>query len=88
MLKDSITDAINHLYESCAVELTLELIRDSLSEEIIDKESVSDILNEIALEDSEHSVVVEALEIMNDFEIEKSDSLKHKHITDILRINF
>ena len=80
-IKDSITDAINHLYESCAVELALELIRDSLSEDIIDKESVTDILNEIALEDCDHNVVVEALEIMNDFEIKKSTELEHKHIT-------
>ena len=81
MIRDSINGAIDYLYNSCQVELVLELIRDSLSEDIIDKESVTDILNEIALEDCDHNVVVEALEIMSDFEIEKSTELKHKHIT-------
>ena len=80
-IRDSIQDAIDHLYNSCAIELALELIRDSLSEDIIDKDSVTDILNEIAMNDNDHAVVVEALEIMNDFEIEKSTELKHKHIT-------
>ena len=81
MLKDSINAAIDYLYNACEVSLALEIIRDSLSEEIIEKESVESILNEIALEDADHAFVVEALEIMNDFEIEKSVSLKHKHIT-------
>ena len=81
MIRDSINGAIDYLYNSCQVELVLELIRDSLSEDIIDKQSVTDILNEIAMNDNDHAVVVEALEIMNDFEIEKSTELKHKHIT-------
>ncbi|MEM8828958.1 MAG: hypothetical protein AAGE96_06320 [Cyanobacteria bacterium P01_G01_bin.19] len=81
MLKESINAVIDYLYNSCQIELALELIRDSLSEDIIDKESVATILNEIALEDADHAVVVEALEIMNDFEIEKSIELKHKHFT-------
>ena len=81
MIRESINAAIDYLYNSCEVSLTLELIRDSLSEEIIEKESVESILNEIALEDADHAIVVEALEIMNDFEIEKSIDLKHKHIT-------
>lgn len=81
MLKESMSAVIDYLYNACEVSLVLEIIRDSLSEEIIEKESVATILNEIALEDTDHAVVVEALEIMNDFEIEKSVSLKHKHIT-------
>ncbi len=55
----------------------MELIRNSLSADIIDKDSVSDILNEIALQDCDHEIVVNTLEIIHDFEIEKSDSLKH-----------
>ena len=85
MLKESINAVIDYLYNACEVSLVLELIRDSLSEEIIEKESVESILNEIALEDADHAIVVEALEIMNDFEIEKSIDLKHKHITGDLK---
>ena len=81
MLKESINAAIDYLYNTCEVSLVLELIRDSLSEEIIEKESVESILNEIALENADHAIVVEVLEIMNDYEIEKSTELKHKHIT-------
>ena len=80
-IKDSIQDAIDHLYNSCAIELALELIRDSLSEDIIDKESVETILNEIALEDADHAAIDEAIEIMRDFEIEISNEVKYRQFT-------
>ena len=81
MIRDSINGAIDYLYQSAQTELALELIYDALTENLIDKDSVSDILNDIAIDDNDYSVVVTALEIMNDFEIEKSTELKHKHIT-------
>ena len=81
MIRDSINGAIDYLYNSCQVELVLELIRDSLSEDIIDKESVATILNEIALEDADHAAIDEAIEIMRDFEIEISNEVKHRQFT-------
>ena len=81
MLKESINAAIDYLYNSCQIELVLELIRDSLSEEIIEKESVKSILNEIALEDADHAAIDEAIEIMRDFEIEISNEFKHRQFT-------
>ena len=81
MLKESINAAIDYLYNSCQIELVLELIRDSLSEEIIEKESVKSILNEIALEDADHAAIDEAIEIMRDFEIEISNEVKHRQFT-------
>ena len=81
MLKESINAAIDYLYNSCQIELVLELIRDSLSEEIIEKESVKSILNEIALEDADPAAIDEAIEIMRDFEIEISNEVKHRQFT-------
>ena len=85
MIRDSINAVIDYLYQSAQTELALELIYDALTENLIDKDSVSDILNDIAIDDNDHSVVVTALEIMNDFEIEKCTELKHKHITNDLK---
>ena len=81
MIRDSINSAIDYLYNSAQTEIALELIYDALMENLIEKDSVSDMLNEIAIEDNDHAVVTTALDIMNDFEIEKSTELKHKHIT-------
>lgn len=81
MLRDNLIYAIDHLYNSCEISLTLELIRDALSEDIIDKESVVTILNEIALEDSDIAAIEEAIEIMRDFEIEVSLEVRHRQFT-------
>ena len=50
MLKESLNAAIDYIYSGGEFEMTLELIEDGLNEGIIERESVTDILNEMAIE--------------------------------------
>lgn len=85
MLKESINASIDYLYNSCEVSLALELIRDALSGDIIEKESVTDILNEIAQQDSDIAAIEEAIEIMRDFEIEVSSEVRHRQFVEDIK---
>lgn len=83
MLKESLNAAIDYIYSGGEFEMTLELIEDGLNEGIIERESVTDILNEMAIESD--LFLEQILQIMEDHSIEISSSLKHRQFTNDIK---
>ena len=83
MLKESLNAAIDYIYSGGEFEMTLELIEDGLNEGIIERESVTDILNEMAIESD--LFLEQILQIMEDHSIEISSSLKHRQFTNAIK---
>ena len=79
MLKESLNAAIDYIYSSGEFEITLELIEDGLNEGIIDKDSITGILNEMAIESD--LFLEQIIQIMEDHSIEISPELKHRQFT-------
>ena len=79
MLRDVIKEVIDYLYDCGEMELVLQLIRDSLNEGIIDRYSVSNLLNEMAIETD--GSIEEILQIMEDNSIEMSPEIKHRRFS-------
>ncbi|MGB5712087.1 MAG: hypothetical protein WBM44_14405 [Waterburya sp.] len=59
--------------------MTLELIEDGLNEGIIEHDSVTDILNEMAIESDLY--LERILQIMENYSIEITPELKHRQFT-------
>ncbi len=79
MLKESLNAAIDYIYTNCEFEMTLELIEDGLNEGIIEHDSVTDILNEMAIESDLY--LERILQIMENYSIEITPELKHRQFT-------
>ena len=79
MLSEVIKEVIDYLYDCGEMELVLQLIRSSLNEDIIDKYSVSNLLNEMAIETN--GSIDEILEIMEEHSIEISPEIRHRQFS-------
>lgn len=67
MLKESLKAAIDYLYSSGEFEMTIELIEDGLNEGMVKPDSVTTVLNEMAIESD--LFLERILQIMTDYTI-------------------